>query len=151
MLAKKIGFGFGIAVILPLMVHYGVSTFVRQPKWENYHNGHYYEQYEEASPEKKIDLREKREQRELEYRSKRSKFERHLFFVAVPVGLAAVVIGSFLSVQAIGAGLIFGGIFTLIDGYCWYWSELQDWMRFVSLLVAFVVLVVMGYSKLNNK
>lgn len=78
-------------------------------------------------------------------------FQRRLFFVATPIGLAAIIIGSFLAVQAVGAGLIFGGIFTLIDGYCWYWSELQDWMRFLSLLAAFVVLVVIGYVKFDKK
>ena len=71
--------------------------------------------------------------------------------MAAPAGIAAIVVGSFLSVQAIGAGLIFGGIFTITDGYCWYWTELEDWMRFLSLLIAFVVLVVIGYKKLNEK
>lgn len=151
MLAKKFGFGFGIAIILPMIVHFGVSTFSPQPKWQEYHDSYYYQEYEQASDKEKAELMAERKKHESEYHSARKIFEQRLFFVAVPVGLAAIVIGSFLAVQAVGAGLIFGGIFTLTDGYCWYWSELQDWMRFVSLLIAFVVMVVIGYKKLNDK
>ena len=43
---------------------------------------------------------------------------------------------------------MFGGIFLLLDGYCNYWSELADSMRFLSLLAAFIVLMYIGYKKL---
>lgn len=150
MLAKKFGFGFGIAILLPMLVHYGVSTFSPSPKWEDYYNRNYY-QYQNATPEEKKVLQAEDNKRQEKFRQVRKTFERHLFYVATPVGIAAIVIGSTLAVQAIGAGLIFGGIFTLVDGYCWYWSELQDWIRFLSLLVAFVVLVYMGYTRMRDK
>ena len=150
MLAKKFGFGFGIAIILPMLVHYGVSTFSPSPKWDDYYTNHYY-QYQNATPEEKKELQVADNKRQEKHKQHRKTFERCLFYVATPVGIAAIIIGSILAVQAIGAGLIFGGIFTLIDGYCWYWSELQDWMRFLSLLVAFSVLVVCGYTKLSEK
>ena len=148
MLAKRFGFGFGIAVILPMLVHYGVSTFSPQPKWQDYYGSAY---YQDSTPEKKKELQEERKKKDETFRFQRKVFERHLFYVAIPIGIAAIIIGSLLSVQAVGAGLIFGGIFTLIDGYCWYWSELQDWMRFLSLLAAFIVIVFCGYMKLNDK
>lgn len=151
MLAKKFGFGFGIAVILPMLVHYGVSTFSPQPKWQDYYSSGYYQDYQESTPEKKKELQQERKKKDEAFRSKRKVFERRLFYVAIPVGIAAIIAGAILAVQAVGAGLIFGGILTLIDGYCWYWSELQDWMRFLSLLVAFVVIVFCGYMNLNNK
>ena len=148
MLAKKFGFGFGIAVILPMLVHYGVSTFSPQPKWVDYYGSEY---YQESTPEEKKELQEKRKKKDDAFRSRRKVFEQRLFFIAIPVGIAAIITGAILAVQAIGAGLIFGGIFTLIDGYCCYWSELQDWMRFLSLLAAFIVIVFCGYMNLNNK
>ena len=151
MIAKKIGFGFGIAIILPLLIHYGVSTFSPQPKWKDYRNNYYSQEYQQASAEEKAKMTEERKQKDEEYRAKQKIFQQRLFFVAVPIGLTAIIVGSFLSVQAVGAGLIFGGIFTVIDGYCWYWTELQDWMRFVSLLIAFIILVTIGYKKLEDK
>ena len=150
MLAKRFGFGFGIAIILPMLVHYGVSTFSPAPKWNEYYSNHYY-QYQNATTEEKAKLQAEDDKRQAQYQQKRKVFERNLFFVAAPVGIAAIITGSLFAVQAIGAGLIFGGIFTLVDGYCWYWSELQDWMRFLSLLITFMVLVTMGCLKLQEK
>ena|SRR3989338_4145933 len=150
MLAKKFGFGFGIAIILPMLVHYGVSTFSPAPKWETSYTSNYY-QYQNATPEEKEKLQIEDNKRQEKYRQHRKTFERHLFYVAAPVGVAAIIVGAGLTVQAVGAGLIFGGIFTLIDGYCWYWSELQDWMRFLSLLMAFIVLIGIGYAKASEK
>ena len=151
MLAKKFGFGFGIAIILPMLIHYGVSTFTPSPKWEDYNDANYYTKYQQAAPGEKKQLESQHNKKYESYRSHRKVFERNLFYVAAPLGIIAIVMGSLLVVQAVGAGLIFGGIFTLVDGYCWYWSELQDWMRFLSLLIAFIVLVYMGYWKLQEK
>lgn len=148
MLAKKFALGFGVAIILPMLVHYGVSTFSPAPKWRDRYEHGNYQQYKNATPEEKARLDRERDAREERWRNQQKTFQRHLFFVAVPLGIAAIIIGAVSTIQAIGTGLMFGGIFTLVDGYCWYWSELQDWMRFVSLLVAFVVLIFIGYRKL---
>ena len=148
MLAKKFALGFGIAIILPMLVHYGVSTFSPAPKWEDRYETYSYQKYQNATPEEKVRLDKERDAVTKRWHEKEKIFQKHLFFVAVPIGLAAIIIGAVSLIQAIGTGLMFGGIFTLVDGYCWYWSELQDWMRFLSLLAAFIVLVFIGYRKL---
>ena len=51
MLAKKFALGFGIAIIFPMMIHYGVSTFSPEPKWKDYQVENYYEKHERATPE----------------------------------------------------------------------------------------------------
>ena len=148
MLAKKFALGFGIAVILPMLVHYGVSTFIPAPKWEDRYSHYRYQNYQNASSEEKAKIDKERQEAEKIWKEKEKIFQRHLFFVAVPIGIAAIIIGALSSIQAIGTGLMFGGIFTLMDGYICYWSELQDWMRFLSLLAAFIVLIFIGYRKL---
>jgi len=148
MLAKKFALGFGIAIILPMLVHYGVSTFSPAPKLQDRYENYSYQKYQNATPEEKIKLDKERDAATKRWQEKEKIFQKHLFFVAVPIGLAAIIIGAVSLIQAIGTGLMFGGIFTLVDGYCWYWSELQDWMRFLSLLAAFVVLIFIGYRKL---
>jgi hypothetical protein len=141
MLAKKLALGFGLAIIFPMMIHYGVSTFSPKPKQENY------DQREEfnkrATPEEK---KQKEETRELAQKQ----FEKHLYMVAVPLGLVAILVGAFSRVQSIGSGLMIGGIFSITDGYINYWSQLADWMRFLSLLAAFVILLVVGYKKIEK-
>lgn len=150
MLAKKFALGFGIAVILPMLVHYGVSTVTPAPKWQDYYGscGYYYEENKNATPEQKTKLQNERNKKQQAYKDSQKRFQQHLFVAAVPIGIAAIILGALSAIQAIGTGLMFGGIFTLMDGYICYWSELQDWMRFVSLLIAFIVLLFIGYRKL---
>ena len=148
MLAKKFALGFGIAIVLPLLVHYGVSTFSPRPKWEDYQIENYYQRHKDATPEERARLEQEHSRIEKEHRAHTKRFQRHLFFVATPIGIVAIIFGSLTPVQAVGTGLMFGGIFTVTEGYCWYWSELEDWMRFSSLLTAFVILIFIGYRKL---
>ena len=79
------------------------------------------------------------------------RFQTHLFYVAVPFGLTAIIVGTFLPIQAIGTGLMFGGIFSICNGYINYWNELPDSLRFISLLASFIVLVIVGTKKLTEK
>ena len=118
MLAKKFALGFGIAIILPMLVHYGVSTFSPRPQWRDYYDPYSYQGYEKASPEEKARLNAERAKKDEQRKTAEKRFEQHLFFVAVPLGIAAIIIGSASLIQAIGTGLMFGGIFTLVDGYC---------------------------------
>lgn len=148
MLAKKFALGFGIAIIFPIMVHYGVSTFVPSPKWQERYPSNYYEDYRNATPEAKAKLDQERKLREQNWMDREKRFQAVLFSVAVPLGIAAILIGSLAAIQAVGTGLMFGGIFLLLDGYCNYWSELADSMRFLSLLLAFIILLYIGYRKL---
>ena len=141
MLAKKIALGFGLAIIFPMMIHYGVSTFSPEPKFENYAKQEEFNK--RATAEEKIKKEEARE-------SAQNRFEKHLYCVAVPLGLAAILIGAFSRVQSIGSGLMIGGIFAITDGYVNYWSQLEDWMRFLSLLAAFAILLIVGYKKIEN-
>ncbi len=125
MLAKKFALGFGIAIILPMLVHYGVSTFSPAPKWEERYSRYSYQQYQNASPAEKAKIDQERQQKEDIWKQKQKVFQRNLFLVAVPVGIASIIIGAVLPIQAIGTGLMFGGIFALTEGYMFYWSELQ--------------------------
>ena len=151
MIAKKIALGFGIAVILPMMIHFGVSTFSPRPKRQDYQVENYYQLHQRATTTKKIELEKEKSQLNKEFKEHKKRFQTHLFLVSAPVGIAAIIVGSVIVVQSIGTGLIFGGIFALLNGYCWYWSELQDWMRFLSLLVAFIILIFIGYRKFGGQ
>ena len=149
MLAKKIALAFGIAIVFPMLLHYGVSTYAPRPKWDNYQVPEMFDP--SASAEVKAqwqaDSRKKQEERKIAEK----RFQKHLFAVAVPLGLVAILIGSFMRIPATGTGLMFGGIFSICDGYFNYWSELADVLKFISLLAAFVLLLFVGYRKLERK
>jgi len=62
----------------------------------------------------------------------------------------AILIGGFMAISAVGTGLIFGGIFSVINGYWSYWQFIPDWERFVSLLLAAAVLLLIAYRKTSK-
>jgi len=138
MLSKKFALGFGIAVALPLLVYYGVSTFSPPPKWEDYFpSGSLV--LRDRTPEEQAKIEQEQSRRRQLYKEHEHHFVRSLFFIAAPVGIAAIIAGSFIAVEAIGTGLMFGGIFTVIEGYLWYWGHSNTgcafcrfWPRFSS-------------------
>jgi hypothetical protein len=144
MLARQIVVGFGIALVFPLMIYYGVATFHPAPKWNDYVTS--------EPPLPATATAEERKQRVEQNRIQRGKFEaaaksfaRTVVMVAAPLGLIAIVLGSLIGMHAIGTGLIAGGIMAVGWGYYGYWSYLDDWIRFVSLLCGFAVLLFVAW------
>lgn len=149
LIAKKIAVGFGIAVIFPMLMHYGARTLHAPPDWDDYHTVQRPFNPNMTPEEREQDEAERQAERK-KYRQAEKDFQKVLFAVTVPAGLAAIIAGAIIPVAAIGAGLIFGGIFSLIDGYVHFWSELPDFMRFFSLLGGFAVLLFVGFKKIKN-
>jgi hypothetical protein len=151
MRAKKFALGFGVAIILPMMIHYGVSTFVKQPKCEDFQVPHYYERHQSAAPKEKLKLETEQDVLQAQFKKETAHFQKYLFFAAVPLGIAAIIFGAFIPIQSVGTGLLCGGIFCICDGYLNYWTELTDVLKFISLVIAFIVLLIVGYNKLDRK
>jgi hypothetical protein len=136
MLAKMFALAFGIAVVFPAMIHSGVSIFSPPPKWD-------YVAADYALPEV--------QEKQAAHKAATKVFQKHLFIVAVPLGLLAIAAGAFLRSRAIGSGLMFGGVFTVSDGYFNYWPELPHTWKFLALLIAFIVLLAVGFRRLERK
>jgi uncharacterized membrane protein YphA (DoxX/SURF4 family) len=146
MLARQIAIGFGIAVILPLLIHYGVSTFHPAPKLESYITTGPSPAANATVAERKEYDEQQRKGREA-YSRAAKEFARILAIVSTPLGIAAILIGAYITFQAVGTGLIVGGILTVSWGYWSYWSYLDDWIRFVSLLAGFAILIFVGIRR----
>jgi hypothetical protein len=151
MLARQIAIGFGIAVIFPLLVYYGISTFHPSPKPPGFLTTKVLPAT--AAPEERkeyADAQKQQQDRQEIYRNEAKEFARVLVMASTPLGVAAILIGAYLAFQAIGTGLIFGGIFTVAWGYWNYWSYLDDWIRFVSLLAGFAILIFVGVRRVTR-
>ena len=146
MLSKRFALGFGIAVALPLLVYSGVSTFSPPPQWRDYFPTESLG-WRDKAPEEQVRIQQEHKRQEQAYYAHEHRFVRHLFFVAAPIGLGGIIAGSLIAIEAIGTGLMFGGVFTVIEGYYLYWSALDHWMRFLSPLAAFLILIFIGYRK----
>ncbi len=153
MLAKKLAVGFGIAILLPMLVHFGVSTFSPEPKWENdfREERDHSRKYQNASAQEREKMDAERDQRDEKRRNRENRFQMDLFLVSIPVGLLSILAGSLISIQSVGAGLMFGGLFTITDGYYCNWRSLESWVKFVSFLLVFLLLIFIGYRKCEKQ
>lgn len=143
MLARQIAIGFGIAVIFPLLVFYGVSTFYPAPKFPDV--GTTECMLRAVTPDQRVECEQKQRAAREAYAVANKEFSFRLVIVAAPLGLAAILIGAYLTFYAIGTGLILGGIFTVAFGYWGYWQYIENWARLASLLLGFVILLFLGY------
>jgi len=146
MLARQIVIGFGIAVVFPLLIYYGVASFVTPPHFMDAY-GNLPPVEPNATPAERKARADLVQQRQDDFKRRAEAFARVLILVATPLGIAAMLIGAYLPLRDIGTGLILGGILTVGHGYWSYWDHLQDWRRFVSLLLGFVVLLFIGYRR----
>jgi hypothetical protein len=147
MLARHIAIGFGIAVIFPLLVYYGVSTYHPAPKRLDFFETAEVPPYT-GTPQERKEYEDKRRKAQQAFNTAAKEFSRVLVIVATPLGVAAILIGAYLPIHGIGIGLILGGIGTVGYGYWSYWEHLEDWARFVSLLAGFAILLFVGYRRL---
>jgi hypothetical protein len=132
---KKVALGAGLALLLPMIIFYGVSTFVSEPKMLAWN------EQKKLSDSDQLEVKAK-------YEALSMRHNRILYFVSMAVGIPAIAIGAFVPMQAIGSGLMFGGIFSIIHGYVGYWEHIPHGLRFISLLIAFCLLLFVGVKKL---
>ncbi len=86
------------------------------------------------------------------YEAARDVYNRNVFVVLVVAGLIALALGFLVfSVPAVANGFLGGGLVSLIVGTVRYWSDMNDYLRFVILGIALAVLVWLGYKKLKTK
>jgi hypothetical protein len=150
MWARQAAIGLGVAIIFPLLVYYGVRTFHAPPVWSEIVTVSARVYDAQTSPEERQANEQKRRQQEQAYNAAAKSFARILVVVSAPLGIAAFLVGAYLANVAIGTGLILGGIFTVTHGYWEYWRFADDWLRFVSLLVALALLIFVGYRRYGS-
>lgn len=86
------------------------------------------------------------------YEAARDVYNRNVFIVLVAAGLAALALGFLVfNVPAVSNGFLGGGLVSLIIGTVRYWSDMDDYLRFVILGIALAVLVWLGHKKLKTK
>ncbi|HXQ52475.1 MAG TPA: hypothetical protein VN802_15380 [Stellaceae bacterium] len=140
MLARQIAVGFGIAVVFPLLVYYAVAIFSPPPEF----NYAALAVGPNASPEQRQQGFERQQEAQKAYAENARRFSRTLYFIAVPLGIAAIVGGLWVRPHAIGTGFLLGGIFTVGQGCYFHWAYLDNSLRFASLLLALLALLYAG-------
>jgi len=149
-MAKKIVLGFGIAIVFAALAHYGICTFFPKPKREDYRVQNYWERHKRASAEEKIALEKEKNEKEEIRKQDQQKWATKYFYIGLPIGILAIIIGALIRLPAIGSGLLAGGILVLIESYGHYWMHMPDAPKFISLVIVFILLLWVGYKKIEK-
>lgn len=65
-------------------------------------------------------------------------------YIAAGVGIACMIIGSRIPVQAVGGGIFIGGLVTLIKALKCSWADFEPMYRFGLLLLGILIAVFFG-------
>lgn len=86
------------------------------------------------------------------YESSRNVYNRNVFVVLILAGLVSLALGFLIiSASPVAHGFLGGGLISLIIGTIRYWSDMDDYLRFIILGVALAVLVWLGYKKISSE
>ncbi len=155
-MVKRFALSLVIAILFPMLIHFGARVLAPPFPVTNYP---IYQQSFNAnaqeSKEKFTAYQTKMKQAMTDnttlmkiYTNKLAKIA--LFFM-IPMGFVAVLIGILLRIEAIGSGLMLGGILTIIDGYITYMPSSTPLGNFITLLFIFIVVIVFAWKSLGNK
>ncbi|MBI2208259.1 hypothetical protein HYU50_02085 [Candidatus Woesearchaeota archaeon] len=85
-----------------------------------------------------------------EFSKVNEKYNRNVFIIATGIGIIALIVGIALKLASVSAGLMGGGILAIIYGTVRYWSDLPDYGRFIILGITLVILIWLGYKRINK-
>ena len=125
---RNIAIGVGVMILLPLLTHVGVRLIIKEPVLPA---DHY------VSPSSKASL---------QYQADKKEFDKYHFYITTGVGIAAVALGIIVNPPFLGMGLILGGVSCLVMGYFNYWDKLNDVIKFISLLLALLILIFSSFK-----
>lgn len=177
---KKVAMILAITVLLPLFVGLFTDAVYLEPKNEDYCNNTYYD-YPKVIPTaptnctdvyadlKVQECNNARGMPEFKYGASgcqefkscnycnlafdtaRQKYNRNIFFVLLPLGLIIVILGIYLAVDYLGAGLMFAGLIVMFYATFRYFSDMSKTLRALVILVELLVIMWIGYMKIEKK
>ena len=68
----------------------------------------------------------------------------------MPVGLIVVILGLYLLIDYLGAGLMFAGLIIMFYATMRYFSDMSKILRALVILVELLVIMWIGYKKIDN-
>jgi preprotein translocase subunit SecG len=172
--ARQIILSVSIAIVFALFIGYGISTFYKSPKYEEFCpdelsvksyttkvscekvGGYWTESTYVCPPDETKPCEPGYCNTQFtcskNYDAKIAIYDQNVFIICLILGLCAIIIGGiFLSVESVGSGLMGGGVLTVVYGTIRYWGHAPDVLRFTILGIVLFVLIWMGYKKLNPK
>mgnify|MGYP001587401584 CR=1 FL=1 len=145
---KNISLSVAIAIVLALFVNVGIATFYDAPDYEDCYFPRAVPPEGEYKPPTQEELDELKKC-ENNNRELRSIYNRDVFIVLIVAGLLSLLAGLFLGVSSVASGFLFGGILNLFIGVVRFWTDMDEYLRFIILGITLVILIWVGYKKLK--
>ncbi|MBS3100162.1 hypothetical protein J4463_03020 [Candidatus Pacearchaeota archaeon] len=164
---KNIIIGLAIMILSSFVAIYGIQTFYMEaPDWNTYcgnistssynintpaecetaggkWNPTYGEMPAKTTPSGYCDLYY---QCNKELENAQKTFSKTLFLITVPVGIILILIGAALfALESVGAGIMLGGVITLIYGAANYWPNAGSAFRFIISLIGLAIVIAIAY------
>lgn len=144
-----------IATLVPTTTYWGFRVIQHEPEgpehvWEPSKNDKMTKEELAAFKEKQKKY-EEYQKKYAEYRVVRERWDRNYFYYNVVVGLIAVSVGMFMPYGSLGTGFLMGGATVLTMGYWIHWTQLDDLIKFISLLLALFLVVFSAIRMLKKQ
>jgi hypothetical protein len=141
----KVFLAIGIAVILAIFIAYAVSVIYKMPKMD----------CEPSSAEQtRGEYYESREYRQCiaDWQSEQKIWEANSVLIIGIIGIIAIVLGFILiHVEAVGSGILGGGIILVIYDVLRYWRALNEYLRLLILAAVLILLIYFGYRMFKKQ
>jgi len=170
---KNIVIGIAILIITISVVVSGIHTFYKAPNYEDYCGSYRNQKVIETQaqceavggqwtsqdikcitapcPQGYCDLFEVSLNCGQQYDNANEVYSRHVFLIALPVGIAIIAIGMIVfGLEAVGAGLMGGGVGVILWGVGGFWRFADDWLKFLLSLAGLIILIWLAYF-FNNR
>ena len=153
---KSVILSVAIALISVFFFAYAIQSVYPAPEYNNYcegmpninlnENGDRIEIYNEQEDSKRGNLSVCNK----EYNEAKDIYERNVFFANSIIAISIFVLGFFLAIDAVSSGLMGGGVILIFYGTLRYWGNLSDIWRTSILGISLIILIWLGYKKLND-
>ena len=81
-----------------------------------------------------------------EWDNAQEEYYRKVFFTALPLGIFMIFLGAYVfGLESVGAGLMFGGVGSIIYGTGMYWRFTDDLLKFLISLIGLIILIAFAY------
>jgi len=85
------------------------------------------------------------------YQDASASYNRTVFFILAPIGLIIVILGIYLVVEYLGAGLMFAGLITMSYATIRYFSNLSKVLRALVILIELLIIMWIAYKKIGAR
>lgn len=141
---------FGIVIVLNLFFNYAISLLYKEPDYNTYVARQIMPIAPSSDLAKQEAEQQKFQQEQDAYNKAREVYNRNVFIILVVLGVASIILGAFLWNEILVLGLSWGGVLSLIISSMRYWTDADNLVKVLILLLALGALIWIAIKKFGK-